>query len=116
MTLAHRPPIDPATRRRLLAYPPATPVQLPAPVEPSQVTSGTDRFRCPKLHAVITAADCQKRYDAAHVDVGGRPNADRMNARVVANHTGACRGCEVGPQLIHPKLVVKKKRRTGAGS
>lgn len=115
MALAHKQPLDPATRRRLLAYPPAVPVQLPPPIDPSQVKGEGDRFRCPKMHAVLTAADCKKRYDAAHTDVSGKPNADRMTARVAANHTGACRGCEVGPQLIHPK-VLTKKRRKGATS
>lgn len=107
-------PFDPVKRRQLLAYPPAIPVQLPSPVEPSQVTCGTDRFRCEKLHAVLSAADCQRRYKAAHTDVSGKPNADRMQARVAANSTGACRGCDVGPKLIHPKLVVRKRRGAGA--
>lgn len=111
MALAHKT-LAPATRRRLLAYPPATPVQLPPPVAMEDVVRGEDRFRCPKLHAVITASDCKKRHDAAHANTSGHSSSERMFVRQSANFTTPCRGCDVGPQLIHPKLVVKKNRRT----
>ena len=74
------------------------------PVAPDKITCAEDRFRCTKLSAVITAGDCKKRYAAAHATISGKPSARMMSARYAANSAGSCRGCELGPGTIHPKV------------
>jgi hypothetical protein len=77
---------------------------LRAPVAPEAVTSGEDRFRCPKLHAVLTAAECRRRYDLAHEVVDGKLDAKKVARRTAINVASFCRGCALGPDVIHPKV------------
>ncbi len=82
------------------------PMGLSLPVlPPDQITSGTDRFRCDRLHAVLTAADCKKRHGAAHADVNGRGSRQKMAVRLAAHSAAACKGCELGPTTIHPRAA-----------
>lgn len=74
------------------------------PIPPESITSGADRFRCAKMSAVITAADCAKRHAAAHADNGGRSTAKKFHQRVAANSAFHCHGCQIGPGVIHPRL------------
>ena len=86
------------------------PVALPVlspPVDPTQITCSTDRFRCTRMSAILTAGDCKKRHAAAHANLKGKPSARMMTARYAANSAGSCRGCEVGPGVVHPKLGSK---------
>lgn len=77
---------------------------IPAPVPPEQVTGPLDRFVCVRMKATLTAGECKKRHAAAHADLTGKPSAKKMTARMLATSATACRGCELGPTTIHPKV------------
>lgn len=81
----------------------ALPVLSP-PIAPDKITCATDRFRCARMSAVITAGDCKKRHAAAHADLKGKPSARKMTQRFAANSAGSCRGCELGPGVVHPRV------------
>jgi hypothetical protein len=81
-----------------------TPPAVVAVVLPDQVKGADDKFECPKIHGTVSARECKTRYKTAHEDVGGRPSGPKSRRRLAVISAAPCKGCELGPTTIHPKV------------